>query len=293
MLPDLVRTNGIVLADGGMATALQQRGVRFNGFPETLLAGASSCVEEVHRQFAEAGAHIVLTNTFGLPRAAAQNIDLGLPIPEIARLAASLAKASGAHYIAGSLGPTGTAGGGASHPAVRSAYLHSAEALASAGVDCIWLETIYSGTELETALKAVREVWQGELAVTFTPTQCGTSLPDGTSWHLAVEICMAAAPTAIGVNCGYGATSILPAIAHLSELQTGLPLIAKPNAGMPLMRAAVPEYPLSPHDFASDGVRLKELGAGIIGGCCGAQAAHIASLRVALEKTRTGHSTHN
>jgi len=160
-------------------------------------------------------------------------------------------------------------------------YRRQAEALCKAGVDLIVAETMMGIEETIAALQAVQSVCDLPVLCTLSVSADGEAIFDGNAFD-AAETLTALGADAVGINCSAGPDQ-LEAVISTMRSRTDLPLIVKPNAGMPEIDAkGNVHYNMGPEDFAKHMLRLKELGADILGGCCGTTPAHIAALHDAL-----------
>lgn len=281
--------SGPVAADGAMGTALIAAGLPAGMAPEAwLLADAgAAAVAAVHRAHVAAGARIVLTCTFGAnPLRLADGTAAGRTA-EVCRTAAAVARAAAGPdvVVAGSIGPTGAllAPYGDLDPgAARDAFAAQAAALVAAGVDVLWVETMADLAEARAAVEGARAAAPGLPIVATLTFERGRTLfgdrPEGVAAALA-GLGVAAA----GANCGTGFEAVLDVLPGFRAGAPGLPLVAKANAGRPAVGPdGTVTYPATPDDAAAYARRAVELGASIVGGCCGTTAAHVAAIAGAL-----------
>jgi 5-methyltetrahydrofolate--homocysteine methyltransferase len=266
-----------LLLDGGMGTALAERGLPPRAVPETWLAERPDEVAAVHAAHVAAGAEVVLTCTFNLasPRAAEVTARAGLGA--LAREAVACARRAGAGRVAGAVGPTGLARPGAA-PAQRADlaawYRAAFDALAAAGADLLWAESQCDLAEARAALDAARATGL-PCAVTFTPTDPAcASLPCGGDLGAALVAAAGAGACAAGVNCAFATPALEALVARVAPL-LGVPLVAKPSPGLP---GSV----LTPAALGARARALRDAGARWIGGCCGTSAAHLAAITAAV-----------
>jgi len=281
--------SGPVAADGAMGTALIAAGLPAGMAPEAwlLLDEGAAAVAAVHRAHVAAGARIVLTCTFGAnPLRLADGAAAGRTA-EVCRTAAAVARAAAGPdvVVGGSIGPTGAllAPYGDLDPgAAQEAFAVQAAALAAAGVDVLWVETMADLAEARTAVEGARAAAPGLPIVATLTFERGRTLfgdrPEAVAAALA-DLGVAAA----GANCGTGFEAVLDVLPGLRAGAPGLPLVAKANAGLPVVGPdGSVTYPASPGDAAAYARRAVELGASIVGGCCGTTAAHVAAIAGAL-----------
>ncbi|MEX0755949.1 MAG: bifunctional homocysteine S-methyltransferase/methylenetetrahydrofolate reductase [Actinomycetota bacterium] len=287
---DLLRA-GPLLADGGLATSLADRGIPFDACFEELNVEQPDLVRSVHRSFVQAGARVVWTNSFGGNRfKLARHGVRAERVAELAEAAVAIAReaveAEGVS-VAGSIGPLGVwlaPYGRVRSEEAREAYAEQAAALASAGVDLFVVETQTDLVELEQAVLAVRSVAPGVPLVasaTFTTddrTPLG-SPPDEVAARLR-ELDV----DAIGVNCGQGPAQALRVIRRIRGSVGSVPLLAKPNAGGPQQIGGRFLYPATPGYFGELARNLIEEGVAVLGGCCGTGPEHVGAMADALER---------
>jgi methionine synthase / methylenetetrahydrofolate reductase(NADPH) len=277
--------DGPVLADGGMGTTLIARGAA----PQTCLEDRNlrdpEAVEVVHRGFVEAGARLVLTNTFGANRFRLERHGMADRVAAICRAAVPLARRAGAEIVAGSMGPLGVRL--APYGRVRvedafDAYREQASALVEAGVDLLVVETQSDLRELEQAVAAVREAAPGVAVVTSaTFTRDDRTLLGSTPEAVATAMADLHVD-ALGANCGEGPAQILRVVDLMRQQARGLPLVARPNAGGPAEIGGRFVYPATPEYVAELADTLLDRGVAILGGCCGTGPEHTRAMAATL-----------
>ena len=284
LLDDLLATAPIPL-DGAMGSALFARGLPAGLAPEAWLltpAGAAA-VGAVHAAHVAAGARLVLAATFGgSPIRLADGPAAGR-LADVCAAAVAIARAAvpPGTLVAGDVGPTGAllAPYGALEPAAaRAAFAEQAAALAAAGVDLLWVETMADLAEARAAVEGARE-GAPDLPVVATLTfERGRTL-FGDRPEIAAATLAELGVAAVGANCGAGFEAVLDVLPGLAAGAPGMPLVAKANAGRP---TAAPDgtvtYPATPADAAIYASRAVDLGASFIGGCCGTTAEHVAAI---------------
>jgi 5-methyltetrahydrofolate--homocysteine methyltransferase len=261
----------VLVADGGVTTSLQAAGLSPGSEPEIWCLRRPDAVIAVHKAFIAAGADILTTNSFGANRSR-----YGDEAEAIATVAVRLAQRAiselGAKaLIAGSMGPVG--------PAFqrRALFTEQATALASAGVDLLWFETLHDRADAEAAREAA---WPSgaPFVLSFAPTMPHED-HEGILRFAAMMGEAAAAeprPVALGVNCGAGPETALRIISAIADVD--LPLVARANAGLPELRDHAVVYPFGPQEMAAFALSARRLGARIVGGCCGVDAAAVAAI---------------
>ncbi|WP_445258702.1 homocysteine S-methyltransferase family protein [Nocardioides aurantiacus] len=287
-LSDLV-ADGVVLVDGGMGTLLQDMGLDDGGSGELWNLDRPDAVRDAHRAYAEAGARVLTTNTFGGTRPRLEMHGLADRVHEVneagARLARKEADRVGA-LVAGDLGPTGElmAPLGTLEPAdVQELFAAQLRGLVAGGIDLVLIETMSDAAEAEAALAAAREV-APELPVVVT-FSFDTNLHTMMGLHPAeaVRRLAAAGADAVGANCGRGPEEMTKiAAAMVAARPDGLLLVAQSNAGLPQVVGDHFEYDATPAEMAAHAVALRDAGIDLVGACCGSTPAHLAAMSDAL-----------
>ncbi len=278
---------GPVISDGGMGTSLIDRGAPVDGCFESLNVSAPALVESVHRGFVQAGARLVLTNTFGGNRFRLDGHGFADRVSSYNRAAVVLARRAGAAHVAGSMGPLGVRlapYGRVSPGDAFDAYREQALALADGGVDVLVIETQTDIREMEQALAAVRDAApEVAVIVSATYTKDDRTLLGSTPEQVAASL-VELGVDAMGVNCGEGPAQVLRVIRAMRPHAAGLPLIARPNAGGPAEVGGRFVYPATP-DYVGDLARtLVEEGVAVVGGCCGTGPAHTEAIASAVRE---------
>jgi methionine synthase I (cobalamin-dependent) len=292
MLRERVESRGWLLADGAMGTMLIARGLARGNPPEMWNLERPDDIAEVHRGYIEAGAQIILTNSFGgnslrlkLHRQQDQSRALNRSAAMIARSQADAASEN--VLVGGSMGPTGMLlqplGELTFEKAIASFELQAA-ALLEGGVDLIWIETMSALEEVRAAVEGSRRVDPDvPIVATMTfDTHGHTAM--GVSPEAAVKSLLELDVTAVGANCGNGPQEIESVIAKMHANRPQAMLVAKSNAGKPRVEGDRTVYDATPQVTADHAQRVFELGARIIGACCGSTPEHVRAMRQSLEK---------
>jgi 5-methyltetrahydrofolate--homocysteine methyltransferase len=276
----------VLVLDGAMGTMLQERGLKPGQSPEELNLTAPEIVAGVHRAYLDAGADIIVTNTFGGTTAKLEHYGLADRVAEINTKAVQLARevAGDQAYVAGSIGPTGLfvePVGDVSFDDMAAMFREQAKALIKGGCDLISLETFLDIKEIRAALIAIREL-STEIPVIamLTFEEKGRSVL-GSSPEAAAITLEAVGASLIGSNCGLGVEGMYDILRAMRRVSS-LPLICQANAGLPILKEGKTIFPASPEDMTAFHDRLIELGVRVIGGCCGTTPAHIAAMKHAL-----------
>ncbi len=281
---------GVVLADGATGTQLRARGWR--GPNDVAILDAPDLVRQLHEEYIAAGSDLILTNTFQGNRAQLTQVGLGERVRDLnvtaARTARDAREIHGAEvFIAGSVGPIGRALaiGAWSLDDASEAFREQIGALVEGGVDLLLLETMPSVEEAQAALRAARDVTDLPV-VALVNFNSSLRSPSGDEAASIRDTLSADGADAVGINCGVGpqaALDILQSMAEGRDEASAAPLAVKPNAGLPRLVAGEPQYPSTPEYFADFALRAKDLGATLIGGCCGTTPDHVRAMRAALD----------
>ncbi len=293
-LLELIEQNTL-LADGAMGTMLHSRGVSFDKCFDELNLTNPAAVADIHREYIEAGAQLILTNTFGANRFKLGKHGLKKQTAEINKAGVELAKRVVAAsfkniLVAGDVGPLGVriAPFGRVQPEqARAAFAEQIKALCEAGADLIVIETMSDLYEIQEAIKAAHDVGAGHdspvpivASVTFTRDD-RTVLGDD-PMKVARTLKKAGADV-IGVNCSGGPAQLLRLLKQMRLAVPDGKFWVKPNAGWPEQVSGRIMYPADPEYFGDYALSFREAGACIVGGCCGTTPQHIAAMRKALD----------
>jgi 5-methyltetrahydrofolate--homocysteine methyltransferase len=277
----------ILVLDGAMGTMLQERGLKPGQSPEELNLTLPEVVAGVHREYRDAGADIIVTNTFGGNREKLSHYGLEDRLREINQAGVTIARdaAGDSAYVAASIGPTGKfvePVGDLTFDAMAAIFREQAEALIDAGADLITLETFLDIKEIRAAVIAIREISATiPIIAMLTFDDMGRSVL-GTTPEAAAITLDAVGADIIGSNCGLGVDGIYEILRAMRGV-TGRPLISQANAGLPILRDGKTIFPGTPEEMTAYHDRMLELGVRIIGGCCGTTPEHIRAIRDALK----------
>ena len=281
MMELLQRTTPLIL-DGATGMNLQKAGMPAGVCPEAWVLEHPHVLQSLQRAFVEAGSQAVYAPTFGANRVKLKKYGLESQLAEMNRALVRCSREAVGETVAvggdlTSLGlfiePFGTA----TFEEVVEIYREQAEALESAGVDFFIVETVMQLFEARAALLAIRSVSEKPVFVTVTVEENGRML-GGTDPLAALITLQGMGADAFGINCSNGPEAILAIIRRLAPFAQ-IPLIAKPNAGMPCVEAdGSAHYHMSPAEFAADAEAFPEAGVWYVGGCCGTEPSHIRAL---------------
>ncbi len=283
--------SGIVVFDGAMGTELYKRGFFVNTCYEGLNLSSPDVIREIHQAYADAGADVITTNTFGANVNKLARFGMADQMAAINRVGVELARESAGEevLIAGSVGPLGEARK-KEHDRAPEILAEQVKALADAGADFIIFETIPTVRDVEYALKAIAMVPGIPYVISLMVDRNIESM-NGEPMSHALARCdeVAYPPTAVGMNCCIGAEAMLEALEKAREV-CKYPIIVQPNAGMPKLVNDRMLYMCSPEYITTYAMRYVDLGAQGVGGCCGTGPEHIADISAAIKpmtKART------
>ncbi len=295
-LDELLEQKDFLLADGATGTNLFEMGLTSGMAPEIWNFDLPENISALHQSFIDAGSDILVTNTFGASSRRLHLHDLQDRVIEINARAVEIAaetaaKANRPVVIAGSVGPTGDLFaplGELTYEQAVEVFVEQMNGLKQGGADVAWIETMSAPEEIDAAIEAA-----GEVGLPYTATvsfdTAGRSMmglaPDGFARHMRKKTPL---PRAMGSNCGVGASDLLFALLDLTAAAGDIPVIAKANAGIPQVSGDTVRYSGSP-DLMEDYARLAiDVGARIIGGCCGNSPEHVARMRKAIDSHTRG-----
>ena len=275
---ELLDTDAVYVFDGAMGTRLYDKGIYINRSYDELNLVAADLVREVHEEYVRAGAEIIETNSFGATRHKLQSYGLEGKIRDINIAAATIAKeAAGENvFVAGAIGPLGLRiepFGPTSYDEAKEMFKEQAAALAEGGVDLFVIETFSELSEIQQAIRAVREVCDLPIVAQMT-IQSDLKTSFGTAPEIFTAALEEEGVDVIGLNCGMGPTHLLHAL-EIMRSATGKPLSAQPNAGLPRDVQGRQFYMGSPEYMAEFSRRFVQTGAKFVGGCCGTTPTHI------------------
>lgn len=279
-----------VILDGATGTNLQKAGMTAGVCPEQWIIEHEDVLVRLQKEFVEAGTEILLAPTFSGNRI--KLADYGLEDQVVTlnqKLVAISRKAAGdTALVAGDMTMTGQSLaplGPLTIEELIDVYKEQASALVGAGVDLFVVETMMSLAETRAAVLAIREVCDLPIVASMTYQEDGRTLY-GTDPETAVVVLQSLGADVIGVNCSTGPAELVDIVKRMYQVAK-VPLMVKPNAGLPIMIEDETIYPMGPDEFASYGEIFVKAGAGMIGGCCGTTPDHIRLLSLNVEGLKT------
>lgn len=279
---EAINRGKILVSDGAWGTFLQQKGLQPGECPEEWNLSRADDVFDIALSYAQAGADMVETNSFGANYFKLKNYGLQDQVAEINLAAAQISrKAAGEDcFVLGSVGPTGKLliMEEVTEKELYEAFKEQSMALEAGGVDAIVIETMTDIEEARIAVKAASENTRCEVFCTMTfdkiiggefRTMMGISPTEMT------QTLVAAGASVIGANCGNGMKDMIGIVREIRQTDVRIPILIHANAGMPHYHEGETTFPETPEDMASHVREMAAAGANIIGGCCGTTPGHI------------------
>jgi len=271
-----------LVSDGAWGTFLHQKGLKADECPELWNLKRPNDVLEIAGSYVEAGADMILTNSFGASPLKLEGYGLEEQTYELNRSAAEISKKAAGEkaLVMGSMGPTGkmVMMGEVAPQEVYKGYMEQARGLADGGADGIVIETMSDPEEARLAIEAVKEITELDIACTFTfsKNQDGTyRTMMGTDLGAYLEMAKSAGADIIGANCGNGTAGMIEIVREIRVLDPDIPVLVHANAGLPVYQDGRTVFPESADEMASQIEELVKAGANIVGGCCGTTPEHI------------------
>jgi len=274
-----------LILDGATGTQLQKRGFDSSICAEDWVMEHPEAIAEIQGAYIENGSRVVYAPTFGANRVKLESHGIFNKVAEYNEKLVAISKQAveGKAFIAGDIAPTGKflyPLGDASFDELVEIYTEQAAALEKAGVDLFVIETMMTLPEARAAVLAVKSVSAKPIFVTFTCDENGKTLT-GTDVTAALVVLQGMGVNAFGLNCSTGPDKMLEQLKRLKEY-AAVPLIAKPNAGVPQMVEGKTVYNCPPEQFTAFVEEMAQCGVCIFGGCCGTEVEHIAALSAAV-----------
>ena len=292
-----VHAGEILVFDGGYGTMLFAAGLANGACPELWNDTHADIVQGIHKGYIDAGSQIVETNTFGGSRLKLNEYTLGERTRELNAKGARLARAVARRdtYVAGSIGPTSrlprdyALDEGVTDEEYVATFREQAEALAEGGVDLFAVETMMFPQEATAAVRACKEVTNLPVMATMFFQYEELHDRDRTMWgespaDVAASL-LAAGADVVGMNCGRGPDRAIVIIREMRKV-TDAPLVAYPNAGLPITKGDAVTYELGPEAMARDYPALLDAGCSIVGACCGSNPEHIRLIAELVRRRR-------
>ncbi len=283
---DELTKKGVVLLDGATGSNLRKAGMPVGISSEQWVLENPRVLQELQSAYVEAGSQIVYAPTFAANRISLRNFDLQDRIVELNTKLVKISRdgVGSRALVAGDLTTTGQLlepQGNLTYDALYQAYREQIKALVDAGVDLIVAETMLGVDETVVALDAAQSVCDIPVMCSLTLEADGTAMYGGNAVEAVITLQEMGA-AAVGLNCSVGPDQLESVVANMKAVAK-VPIIAKPNAGMPVINdKGEALYDMNADDFARSAKRLVEVGAGIVGGCCGTTPEYIRKLAEVL-----------
>jgi 5-methyltetrahydrofolate--homocysteine methyltransferase len=297
LLQRLLAARPYLVADGATGTNLFQAGLATGEAPEVWNFEHPDRIEALHRSMVEAGADIILTNSFGGSRHRLKLHKWQDRVREVNLRAAQLARnvadrAGRPVVVAGSMGPTGELFqplGALGYEEGVEAFTEQAKALAEGGVDLLWIETMSAKEEVSAAVAGAQAAGLPYVSTVSFDTNGRSMMGVTPAEHARLCHGFSPRPLAIGANCGVGAAELVIALLNMTTAtEPDEVIVAKGNCGIPYYLEGQIRYDGTPALMADYARLARDVGARIIGGCCGTSPAHLAAIRQALETHAPG-----
>ncbi len=280
-----LKSGRILVSDGAWGTMLQERGLQAGECPELWNITRRDDVLAVARSYVQAGADMILTNSFGGSPIKLSHYGLQDRAVELNEAAAAISReaAGNDRFVLGSVGPTGEMlmMGQVTEESVYDGFRIQAEALKKGGVDAILVETMSAIDEATIAIRAAKEATGLEIICTFTfdkTPKGGYRTMMGVSPADMVKAVKEAGASIIGANCGNGFDQMVEVVREIRKADPSTPVLVHANAGLPVIEDGKVVYTETPAAVAVMARELAKCGANIIGGCCGTTPDHIRAL---------------
>lgn len=282
-LAEALAGRAYLLFDGGMGTLVQAAGLHtVHAVPDLLNLTHPEAIVAIQRQYVEAGADCITTNTFSANRLKLASTDA--TVAEVYAAAAANARAAGAPLVAGDIGPTGALLeplGTLTFDEAFDIFSEQACAAEAAGCDLIVVETMADLLEAKAAVLAAVESTTLPVFATMTFGEDGRTFL-GTTPAIAATTLSALGASAVGLNCSLGPVELAPLVEELAPHDRAL-VMAQPNAGLPRIQDGETVFDVGPNEFAQAMEAILDAGATVVGGCCGTTPDHIAALRALID----------
>ena len=263
-----------LLFDGAMGTQLQARGLAAGEVPELLCLTNPQEITQIHQAYVQAGSEVVTTNTFG---ASAPKLGDAATVEEVFSAAVACAKASGAHYVAADIGPTGSLlepMGTLPFDDAYELFAQQVRAADAAGADLFIIETMADLAEAKAAVLAAKECSDLPIFCTMTFDEDGRTFL-GTTPEVAAKTLSSLGANVVGINCSLGPKDVAPLIRRMLPW-SGVPVMAQANAGLPHVEDGVTLYDIKPAEYCEAVRDMLDAGVTVIGGCCGTTPEYVA-----------------
>jgi 5-methyltetrahydrofolate--homocysteine methyltransferase len=273
-----------LVADGATGTNLHKMGLQPGIIPEDLVLDQPELILKLESAFVAAGSDILLTCTFGGTRLRMKESKYAQRVPEVNTRAVELARAAASTregiLVAGSIGPTGLLMkpyGPLTPEEAIAAFTEQVQGLVAGGVDLLVIETMFAFDEADAAFKAARTITGLPIVVSFSYDR-GVRTMMGVKPSVMIKRYKEMGAVMVGANCGTSLENMEKVAQEYALAEPGFPLWIKPNAGLPRMQDGSTVFDVSPEQMGGFARKYVNLGARVVGGCCGNTPEHIAAI---------------
>jgi len=290
-ITEALKAGKILVSDGAWGTFLHKKGLKPGECPELWCVDRPNDVQDVAKNYIDAGADMVETDSFGGSSFKLAHYGLADRAAEINEAAARISRQAAGedHWVIASIGPTGKmlVAEEVTEEELYEAFKTQAVAFEKGGADAACVETMSDIEEARQAVKAVKENTQLEIICTFTFEKTAKGeyrTMMGVDPVSAMNAAIEAGADIVGANCGNGIERMIEIVGEMRAVNKAIPILVHANAGLPKNVNGEVVFPETPEDMANFAPKLAAAGANIIGGCCGTTPAHIKAMKQALSK---------
>ena len=281
-ISDALKERGVLVSDGAWGTFIHQKGLKSEDCPESWNLNRPDDIYEIARSYVDAGADMILTNSFGGSPFKLAPYGLESKVYEINKAAAEISRRAAGEsvYVLGSVGPSGKMlmMGDVTEEELFAGFSLQIKGLSDGGADAILMETMSDADEARIDIDAAKAVTDKEIICTFTFSLTGANeyrTMMGISPADSVAMLRDAGADIVGANCGNGTAGMIEIVKEIRSVNTEIPVLVHANAGLPVLKDGVSVFPESPDEMAGQISDLIAAGANIVGGCCGTTPDHI------------------